>query len=369
MGEIITAMSKLQAEGEGAAIQILIKPSHREELKTLASKISKEIQQGRSFYEALKRAKKSETAEVFKEIFSGLFASSQKQRTPEEEEKRQERKAREKAITPYHEEIVKAIAAKVGKPLFDTNVRIVTSAAARDRASQILHEIESAFVQFSLPDLNALKPIRAKGAELKKLIFNYSFRIFNEAHAIPLSTEEIASLYHFPIATQAAPRVKFLKAKSAEPPPDLPKTGLVLGKNIYRGQEHIVRLERDDRRRHLYIIGQTGTGKTTFIHSLVKQDIESGEGAAVIDPHGDLIESVLAIIPPERAEDVIVFDPGDIERPLGLNILEVDPTRPEQKSFVVDDFYKMLRMIYKDIPEAFGPIFEKFFKNTIMLLL
>lgn len=369
MGEIITAMSKLEEEGEGAAIQILIKPSHREKLKTLASKINKEIQQGRSFYEALRQAQKSDTAEVLKEAFLDFLSPSKKGRTPEEEERRQEQKAKLRATTPYHEELIKSIAAKFAKPLFDTNIRIVASASSRDRASKILQEIESAFAQFALPDLNALKSVRAKGSDLKKLIFLYSFRIFDEARAMPLSTEELASLYHFPIATQAVPRVKFLKAKSAEPPPDLPKTGLILGKNIFRGQEHIVRLERDDRRRHLYIIGQTGTGKTTFLHSLIKQDIEAGEGVAVIDPHGDLIESVLETIPPARAEDVIVFDPGDIERPLGLNILEVDPTRPEQKSFVVDDFYKMLRMIYKDIPEAFGPIFEKFFKNTIMLLL
>jgi hypothetical protein len=368
LGEIITALSKLEREGEGASLQILIKPSHRNDLKTLASKVTKELQLGYDFYQALKRAKKSETVEALQETFSMLF-SPDKKKTPEEEEKARERKEKQRVTTPYHEELVKSITAKVSKPLFETNVRIVTSALSEARASQILSEIESAFTQFSLPDLNSIKPTRAKGAVLKKLIFDYSFRIFDEARSMPLSTEEIGSLYHFPLLIQAVPRVKFLKSKSSEPPPDLPKTGLFLGKNVYRGEEHLIRIEREDRRRHLYIIGQTGTGKTTFLHSLICQDIEGGEGVSVVDPHGDLVEDVLKSIPRERVEDVIVFDPGDIERPLGLNILEIDPTRPEQKSFVVDDFYKILRMIYKDIPEAFGPIFEKFFKNTIMLLL
>lgn len=358
LGEILTSMSKLEEEGEGAALQILIKPSHNSGLKSLASKVSKELQKGSDFSEALRKSSKGKTQE-FIEAANPSTTSSKQEKLEE----------KPKVVTPYHEETVKAIIQKSSRPLFDVNIRALASANAEARAEQILQDLENVFVQFSAPDLNSLKPIRAKKRKLQKLIFNFSFRLFDDKQNIYLSTEELASIYHFPLPTTAAPRIKLLKSKPAEPPADLPKEGIVLGKNIYRGQEKEVRMQRDDRRRHLYIIGQTGTGKTTFLNNLIKQDILNGEGVCVIDPHGDLIEDVVTSIPQERYEDVIVFNPGDVERPMGLNILEVDSNRPEQKSFVIDDFYKILRMLYKDIPEAFGPIFEKFFKNSLMLLL
>src|SRR3989344_9301713 len=358
LGEILTAMSKLEEEGEGAALQILIRPSHNSGLKSLASKVSKEMQLGHDFSQALIRAQKSKTAE-FIEAVNPAAPSSKQEKT---EEKPQ-------VITPYHEETVKALIQKSSKPLFDVNIRALASANTEIRAGQILQDLESVFVQFSAPDLNSLKPIRPKGKKLERLFFDYSFRLFNEKRKIYLSTEELASIYHFPLPTTAAPRVKLLKAKPAEPPADLPKEGIILGKNIYRGQEKEVRIQRDDRRRHLYIIGQTGTGKTSFLGNLIKQDIWNGEGVCVIDPHGDLIEDVLESIPKERVEDVIVFNPADLERPLGLNMLEIDPSKPEQKTFVANEILAIVRSLYKDIPEAFGPMFDQYFKNSILLLL
>lgn len=358
LGQILAAMSKLEEEGEGAAIQILIKPSHRKKLKKLATKVSREVQQGYLFHEALNRARKNW---FVREIGKLIGASKKDEKKPEEEKPR--------PLTPYHEELNKALVAKASQATFDTNIRIIASAASDIRADQILEDMQAAFVQLGGPDLNALKPVKVSPRALKKLIFQFSFRIFDPRSAAYLSTEELASIYHFPLPTTLAARVKSLKAKTAEPPADLPNEGIVLGKNVYRGQEKMILLPREDRRRHLYLIGQTGTGKTTLLFNLIQEDIEAGEGVAVIDPHGDLIEDILGIIPKNRADDVIVFNPGDVARPLGLNILEIDPTQPQQKSFVIDDFYKILKMIYKDLPEAFGPIFEKFFKNTIMLLL
>lgn len=358
LGEILTAMSKLEEKGEGAVLQILIRPSHNNSLKSLALKISKEMQQGYDFNQALNRAQKSKTAEFIKA--ANPATPSSKQEKPEE---------KPKVITPYHEETVKALVQKSSKPLFDVNIRALASANTEIRASQILQDLESVFTQFSAPDLNSLKPVRVKKKSLEKLIFSYSFRIFNEKQLIYLSTEELASIYHFPLPTTAAPRVKLLKAKPAEPPADLPKEGIILGKNIYRGQEKLARMQRGDRRRHLYVIGQTGTGKTSFLSNLIKQDILNNEGVCVIDPHGDLIEDILENIPQERAEDVIVFNPADLERPLGLNMMEIDPTKPEQKTFVANEMLAIVRSLYKDIPEAFGPMFDQYFKNSILLLL
>src|SRR3989344_5821036 len=358
LGEILTSMSKLEEEGEGAALQILIKPSHNSGLKSLALKVSKEMQKGSDFSEALRKSSKSKTQEFIE--FANPSTSSSPQEKPEE---------KPKVVTPYHEETVKALIQKSSRPLFDVNIRALASANTKDRAEQILQDLENVFVQFSSPDLNSLKPIRAKKRKLQKLIFNFSFRLFDEKQNIYLSTEELASIYHFPLPTTAAPRVKLLKAKPAEPPADLPKEGIILGKNIYRGQEKEIRMQRDDRRRHLYIIGQTGTGKTSFLGNLIKQDIWNSEGVCVIDPHGDLIEDVLESIPKERVEDVIVFNPADLERPLGLNMLEIDPSKPEQKTFVANEILAIVRSLYKDIPEAFGPMFDQYFKNSILLLL
>jgi DNA helicase HerA-like ATPase len=128
-----------------------------------------------------------------------------------------------------------------------------------------------------------------------------------------------------------APRIKLLKSNMAPPPLDIPKDGLVLGYNKYRGVETPIKLGMIDRRRHLYTIGQTGVGKSNFLQEMAKQDAREGRGFCFIDPHGDAIEDILTAIPKERAEDVIIFDPSDVERPFGLNMLEYDVNRPEQK--------------------------------------
>jgi len=364
LGEVLTSMSKLEEEGEGAAVQILLRPSHQKKFKKLASKVSREIQQGHSFTEAVNRARKNEFLDFLKEMIFELFSSGDSKKS---EDKFKQEKPR--PLTPYHDELVKAVVGKASKVVFDANIRVLASAASEIRAEQILQDIESAFVQFSAPDLNSLKTSGVRGSALKKLIFDFSFRLWDTKNLLYLSTEELASIYHFPLPTTSAARVKFLKAKPAEPPPNLPKEGVILGRNVFRGQEKMVKMKREDRGRHLYIIGQTGTGKSVLMKNMIQQDIVSGEGVAVIDPHGDLVDDILGLIPKERVNDVIVFNPGDTERPLGLNILEIDPDKPQQKSFVIDDFYKIIRMIYKDVPEAFGPIFEKFFKNSLMLLL
>jgi len=141
-----------------------------------------------------------------------------------------------------------------------------------------------------------------------------------------------------------------------------------LGKNVFRGQEVQVRMSEEDRRRHLYIIGQTGTGKSTLMKALLRQDVENGKGICLIDPHGEFAEFVLSIIPKERAEDVIYFDPGDIARPMGLNMLEIDPSHPEQKTMVIDELFGIFDKLY-NLKEVGGPMFEKYFKNSALLLL
>lgn len=349
IGGILTAMSKLEAEGEGTAIQILIRPAHANSQKAIAGKVAREMQSGYQFKEALQRAKRPPAP-----------------KKPDPNKPAEPEKPR--VVTPADDEIIKAITAKTGKQNFDANIRLLASAPSPARAEQILQDFEGALAQFSSPDLNGLKAVKPNGPGLNKLVYNFSFRLFDERQKMILSTEEVASLYHFPLATTAAPRVNFMKAKSAEPPANLPEQGVVIGKNIFRGQEKIVRMTDEDRRRHLYIIGQTGTGKSVFMKSLLRQDMREGKGVCLIDPHGELAEFALSIVPKERVEEVIYFDPGDISRPLGLNMLEIDPTHPEQKTMVIDELFGIFDKLY-DLKTTGGPMFEKYFKNATLLLL
>lgn len=349
IGGILTAISKLQAEGEGAAMQLLIRPSHADSQKSLAVKLSREMQSGYQFKEAMQRAQHPPKP-----------SSTSSGQAPEPE--------KPKVVTPADEEVIKAISNKASKQSFDVNIRLMTSAVSEIRAQQILQDLEGSFVQFSSPDMNSLKANKLTGRPLDKLIYNFSFRLFNNSQSMTMSTEEIASFYHLPVATTAAPRVKFLKAKPAEPPPNLPQEGIVLGRNIFRGQEVSVRMTDEDRRRHLYIIGQTGTGKSTLMKAMLRQDIENGKGICLIDPHGEFAEFVLSIVPQKRADDIIYFDPGDIERPIGLNMLEMDPTHPEQKTMIIDELFGIMDKLY-NLKETGGPMFEKYFKNSLYLLL
>ncbi len=349
LGGLATALSKLQTQGEGAAIQILIRPSHEYSNRDLAKKVAKEMQLGYKFSSALSRVK-----------------NPPKQKTPEEEAKNTKPKETV-VVTPYEEEIIKGIQGKASKSLFDTNIRVVVSAKDQNQAEELLNEITSSFVQFSADEMNSLEAVKVKGSSLKNLVFNFSFRLFDNSHKASLSTEEITSLYHFPIATTFAPKIKFLKAKPAEPPPNLPQEGIVLGKNVFRGMDNMIKMGKSDRRRHLYVLGQTGTGKSTLMENMIYQDIINGEGVAFIDPHGTAIEKILGFIPKERLDDVIVFDPADIQKPLGLNMLEFDPKFPEQKTFIVNEMLGIFQKLF--LAETMGPMFDQYFRNAMLLLM
>jgi len=361
LGEVLTTMSKFETEGEGVSMQVLVRPSRKKDIKKRTSKVLKELQKGASWGDALQKAGKTFVGDLAKELNTALnpFETPSHNNKPEEQ----------KQVLQHYQDLIKAVASKVSKPTFDVNVRIVTSATTELQAQELLRDATSAFVQFEAPDMNGFRSVTQKGRSLENFTRDYSFRIFNEQYAMYLSTEEIASFYHFPLPTTATPRVNFLKAKPAEPPANLPKEGIILGVNTYRGSEKLVRMLPEDRLRHLYIIGQTGTGKTSLINRMIKQDIDAGNGVCVIDPHGDLVDVVLTYVPKERADDVIFFDPGDQRRPAGLNFLDIDPTKPRQKTDAIDGFYKVLKAVYKDQPEGFGPLFEKFFRYSIMLLL
>jgi len=355
LSEIASAFGKLKEEGEGAAIQIVLVPSSGN-WRRRGLKIAREMQKNKTFEKA-----KRETSALRSFLRAG--------KAPSEPSKSQGGAAAPyTGLTPLQQEQVKAIEEKVGKVGFSVNVRLLSSAATQVRADEILGQMQGAFAQFASPSFNSLKAVKITGNALKKFIYNFSFRIFDAAHAMILNSEELTSLYHLPTTMIAGPELKFLKAKQAAAPANLPKEGLILGKNIFRGEEKEARLAEDDRRRHLYIIGQTGTGKTTLIYNLLVQDILAGRGVGVLDPHGELIEKALAAVPAQRAEDVVLLDPADLEKPVGLNMLEYDAKFPEQKTFIVNELINIFDKLY-DLKTTGGPIFEQYTRNALLLLM
>lgn len=350
LSAVLTSLSKLQTEGEGGAVQILIRPAHVTKKKRLAIKTAREMQSGYQFYEALSRAKHP--------------PKKKKDANAEDENAR----VRPKVVSPAEDEIIKALTGKASKQNYDVNIRILTSAPSEPAAEQILRELEGAFSQYSTPDMNSLVVNKLEGKSLRSLVYNFSFRLFDERRSIVLSTEEVASLYHFPLATTAAPKVNFLKAKASEPPADLPTDGISIGKNVFRGIETQIRVTQNDRRRHIYIIGQTGTGKSSFMKHMIEQDLAAGNGLCIVEPHGDFAEHALSSIPLGRVNDVVYFNPADLEMPLGLNMLEFDPAHPEQKTLLINELLAIIDKLY-NLKETGGPLFEKYFKNACLLLM
>jgi len=334
------ALSKIEEIGEGGAIQVVIKPA-LEYWNKRAIIVAKRMNEGMDFSDALR---------------------GKQMRKPKPEESQPK-------VSPIDEEIIKALQNKAAKPGFEINIRLLFSAEKQERAEELLSHSEGAFQQFTAPNLNSLKFERTDNRGLKKLCFNFCFRLFNNREKIVLNSEEVASIFHFPLTQLGSPKVKWLKARESEPPANIPKQGIILGKNVFRSRETFIKMAEDDRRRHLYIIGQTGTGKTTLILNMIKQDIEEGRGVAFIDPHGDSVEKVLGFIPQERAEDVIYFNPPDVERPIGLNMLEFDSAHPEQKTFIANETISIFKKLWQDIPEAFGPMFEQYMRNALLLIM
>lgn len=354
LSEISNALSKLKEKEEGAAIQLILRPAPAK-WRRGARLVAQRMQQG-------KRLKDAYQPSILKEMGKGMVRHIFKH------EKEQPGAFEKSAVqlTPEEQELVKSIDKKATKSAFLANVRILAAAATQERAEDILSHLENAFVQFENHDINNF--VIKNRSKNKSTAYDFIFRNFSREDAIILNAEEISGIFHFPISTTETPMIKWLKAGSAPPPVNIPKVGLLLGYNDYRGIKTDIRVTDDDRRRHIYTIGQTGTGKSTFLQELAKQDARNGKGFCFIDPHGDAIEDILTAIPKERAEDVILFDPSDTKRPFGLNMMEYDQNYPEQKTFIINEMIGIFDQLY-DLKTTGGPMFEQYMRNAMLLIM
>ncbi|MDP3779103.1 MAG: type IV secretion system DNA-binding domain-containing protein [bacterium] len=340
--------TQLAIAGEGAALQIIARPASKSWIGKLRMEAHK-VSEG--------KAGQSETVRFIGELVQS--------KTPEQIQAEQQKKFQRK-MSPIEEDMVKQLEGKASKPLFETNIRLMASAPTLQRSQDILQGLEVSLAQFNDPSLNSFRVDRVGGNSLKNAVFNFSFRSFDESKKMVMSSEELTSIFHFPNVPIETPHLKSTRAREASAPANLPTQGILMGYNMFRGQKADIRMQDEDRRRHLYTIGQTGTGKSVFLKNLIIQDIQAGKGVCVIDPHGDMVEDILQFVPRQRSQDVVYFNPGDIERPMGLNMLEYDPNYPEQKTFIVNELLSIFDKLY-NMSVAGGPMFEQYFRNATLL--
>jgi hypothetical protein len=250
------------------------------------------------------------------------------------------------------------------------NIRVIVSAGNIVRAKDILSEIQSAFNQFELATGNKIIFTVMENDKAKDIFHEYSFRSWNDKEEMPVNIKELASLFHFPQGVAAgSAQLRKSKVVSAPAPLDLPEAGVYMGVNKHQNIEKKIYMAPEDRVRHFYAIGQTGTGKSTLLRNMIDQDIRNGEGVCFIDPHGSDVQDILSRIPPERYKDVIYFDPSHLDRPMGLNFLEYDIRFPEQKTFVINELMSIFKKLYGATPESMGPAFEQYFRNSAGLVM
>ncbi len=351
-------LSKI-AVNEGGAVQVIIRPLSRMNLRKKGEKALKKIREGKAVRDAAIYAFQGPITEAIEDAVNTLFGKSLKK-------KEEEAGLREREQT-FDQKGYDAIQSKIQKQPFETDIRVVAYAQSEGRAEDILNHLTSAFSQFSMSAINSLDVKKVYGRELQKLIYDYSFRQFNRKQSSILNLEELASVYHFPTQYIETPYIKSTKSTTYAPPTNLPNKGeLCVGKVLFRNEDNSVYFaEKADRRRHFYIIGQTGVGKSGFMEGMIAQDMANGEGIAVIDPHGELVDHVLAMVPKNRIDDVVIFEPFDIERPCGLNMLEYDS--PEQKDFAVQEMIAIFMKLFP--PEIIGPMFEHYMRNAMLALM
>lgn len=349
---LLNAFSKIERNG-GAAIQFVVQAPRRKYGQVYKEVIDR-VQNGMKPREAIER---STTGGEFMATLGDMFFA--KKSTNTEPEARM-----------VDQEALEQFRTKVAASIVEATVRVVVSASDAALATKVRSEVEAAFHQFATPAGNSLIFQKLTGATARHAIKAFSFREKGDKQALPLNLDELATMVHFPAnGILGTPQFKQASGRTAAAPNELPESGTRLGQNVHRNAERPIFITAEDRLRHFYIIGQTGTGKTTLMKNMITQDIAAGAGVCMIDPHGTDIDDVLAAVPESRVDDVIYFDPSHYDRVMGLNMLEYDVRRPEQKTFVVNELFSIFQKLYASTPEAMGPMFEQYFRNATLLVL
>ena len=350
MQALLNALSTLDKE-DGAAIQILLRPAHAK-WRSRASSVASSKRSG-------------DKGSTGKDVASWMKSIVVAPLKPPEAKKEDSNK---KELSNLEQATLDAIDDKTRLAGYETLIRIVVSSNIAQRSQAILNNIVASFSVYDSPGKNGFKYVPAK--EIDALVAAYNMRFFpqNKRQTI-LNSTELATIFHFPdqssIPTSQLTRQS---SKQVDGPRNIPEKGLLLGYNLFRGTKKPIRLSLNDRQRHMYVVGQTGTGKSTFLENLALQDMLSGNGFAFVDPHGDTAERLLAMVPRERTEDVIYFCPGDMDYPMGLNLFEFQT--PDQKDFLIQEALNMLYKLYDPNHQGImGPRYESLFRNAALTIM
>lgn len=350
MHSVLNALSTLDKE-DGVGIQILIRPAeshwhkHANELASKKRKGEDHKKGGELFWWA-------------KQLFIALV------KPPEDKSGDHSSKDR----SSHEEALLNAIDDKTKHPGYETAIRVISSSNIAQKSQSILSNVVASFSLYDAPGRNGFKYTPAQ--DIESFATAYIMRFFPSGRKKNiLNSVELATLFHFPqqddIPTSQLTRQE---SKQVDGPRNVPDKGLLLGYNVFRGARKPIRLSPGDRQRHMYVVGQTGVGKSVFLENSALQDMLNGDGFAFIDPHGDTAEKLLSMVPRERTEDVIYFCPADTDYPLGLNIFEADT--PDQQDFVIQEVINVLYKLYDPQHQGIiGPRYEHLFRNAALTVM
>jgi hypothetical protein len=350
---ILNALSSATRE-DGIGIQFLIRPADESWVKRSIAAAEKIVKS---------KGKKSGTSQLISGN-GGLMSALWK--PPENSD--ESHKSEDTQLTSLEKSKVEAIEEKTRYPGYEVLIRVVVSSNTSARSQVLLKNVVSTFALFDSPTNNGFKFTTSRNIE--ELTTAYIFRFFPQSvKSNILNSVELATVFHLPDQS-AIPtsQVQRQMSKQVDGPTEVMDEGVLLGYNEFRGIKKPIRLSTNDRRRHSYIIGQTGTGKSVLLENIAYQDMMDGRGFAFVDPHGDSVEALLSRVPKERVEDVIYFNPSDMTDPIGLNMFEFD--HPDQKDFLVQEAINMLYGLYDPGHTGIvGPRLEHIFRNCALLLM
>jgi hypothetical protein len=350
MQSMLNALSTLEKE-DGAGIQILLRPASNDWRKAASGLASKK-----------RKGKDSQGGPggLFKDFFTALVKPP--------DQKGGDGKDGSSNLSSLEQAVLDSIDDKTRHPGYEVLIRVVASSNISQRAQAILSNIVATFALFDSPGKNGFKYTPAK--DIERFVTAYVLRFFpQEINQNILNSVELSTLFHFPDQRNIpTTQLERQASKQVDGPRNISDDGLLLGYNVFRGVKKPIRLNLEDRRRHMYVVGQTGVGKSVFLENMALQDMLSGRGFAFVDPHGDTVENLMAMVPRERTEDVVYFCPADMDYPMGLNLFEFHT--PDQKDFLIQEAINMLYKLYDPQRQGIiGPRYEHWFRMAALTVM
>jgi len=354
MDSLLWAFSKLNND-EKMSLQILVSPLDESRLKKLRGKAEK-VKEGKD-YGWLQKIRKN--------AISWMFQKKDDNQDNSQDEHKHD----------FSQQQLSDFDKKLDDELFLVKMRAIVTSPEESRSQKIIDDLSRLFNQYNSSGLNGIKFEKAR--DLYTFAREFTMRLFftdrwvrkniqDFNKKLIFNIKELSSIVHFPnFRFNKNTRLARQKFKVVPTPDNMPEDGMLLWHNTYGGIKKEVRLQFKDRFRHVYVIGQTGTGKTTLLLSMAMEDMKAGHGFCYLDPHGDVAEQILEHIPRERVDDLIYFDLSNIEYPIGFNPLQADD--PDERDVVVNDMVEMFINMYGH--EIFGPRIQDYFRNACFLLM